>query len=122
MSESKTIPSPGAALPESSGSHGEGDLKGYFRRCALVFFAVLCTTSLMITASFANIGGWPVKVTAILAIAAVNAVIVAGSLMHLWSEKKTIYIVLGFTVFFAAGLMGLTIWAMGDMPAGTTFH
>ena len=98
------------------------NLKSYVRRCALVFVAVLCTTSLMITASFANLGGWPVKVAAILAIAAVNAVIVAGFLMHLLSEKRTIYIVLGFTVFFFAGLMGLTIWAMHDMPTGTTFH
>jgi hypothetical protein len=25
-----------------------------------------------------------------------------------------------FTVFFFAGLMGLTLWAMQDFPAGTT--
>jgi len=97
-------------------------LKSYVRRCALVFLAVLCTTSMMITASFANLGGWPVKVAAILAIAVVNACIVAGFLMHLLSEKKTIYIVLGFTAFFFAGLMGLTVWAMHDMPPGTSFH
>ena len=41
----------------------------------------------------------------------VNAFLVAGYLMHLLSEKKMIYTVLAFTVFFFAGLMGLTIWA-----------
>ena len=97
-------------------------LKGYFRRCALVFLAVLCTTSLMITVSFANLGGWPVKVAAILAIAVINAIIVAGFLMHLWSEKKIILIVLGFTLFFFAGLMGLTVWAAHDLPPGASFH
>jgi hypothetical protein len=40
--------------------------------------------------------------------------------MHLISEKKMIYTVLAFTVFFFIGLMGLTLWAMHDFPAGTT--
>jgi TctA family transporter len=48
------------------------------------------------------------------------AVVVAGFLMHLLSEKKMIYTTLAFTVFFFAGLMGLTIWAMHDFPTGTT--
>jgi hypothetical protein len=56
----------------------------------------------------------------ILAIACVNAFVVAGFLMHLLSEKKMIYTVLSFTVFFFIGLMGLTLWAMHDFPAGTT--
>ncbi len=42
--------------------------------------------------------------------------------MHLLSEKKMIYTLLGFTAFFFAGLMGLTIYAMHDMPTGTSFH
>ena len=98
------------------------DLKSYIRRCALEFLAVICTTSLMIAASFANIGGWPVKVAVILAVAVVNAFLVAGFLMHLLSEKKMVYTVLAFTVFFFAGLMGLTVWATGDFPVGTIFH
>jgi hypothetical protein len=40
--------------------------------------------------------------------------------MHLLSEKKLIYTVLIFTVFFFAGLLGLTLWAMQDFPVGTT--
>jgi hypothetical protein len=40
--------------------------------------------------------------------------------MHLISEKKMVYTVLGFTVFFFAGLLALTVWAMHDFPAGTT--
>ena len=49
-----------------------------------------------------------------------NAFVVAGFLMHLISEKKMIYTVLAFTVFFVAGLFGLTIYAMKDFPTGTT--
>jgi caa(3)-type oxidase subunit IV len=98
------------------------DYKSYLRRCLYVFIAVVCTTSLMICASFLPHTSWAVKVTAILAIACVNAFVVAGFLMHLLSEKKMIYVVLGFTVFFFAGLMGLTLYAMHDFPTGTQLH
>jgi hypothetical protein len=37
--------------------------------------------------------------------------------MHLVSEKKAIYALLVFTVFFFVGLMGLTWWAYYDLPA-----
>ena len=66
--------------------------------------------------------GWPMKAALILAVACCNAFVVAGFLMHLISEKKMIYTVLAFTVFFVAGLFGLTLYAMKDFPAGTTFH
>ncbi len=98
------------------------DFKSYLRRCLYVFGAVLCTTSLMIAASFLPHYGWPAKVAMILTIACVNAFIVAGFLMHLLSEKKMIYTVLAFTVFFVAGLFVLTISAMHDFPAGTQLH
>ena len=99
------------------------DLKSYIRLCAVVFFVVLCTTTGMIAASFSHIGeGWTLKVTLILAIAVVNAFLVAGYLMHLLSEKKLVYTVLLFTVGFFIGLMGLTVWAMNDFPTGTAVH
>ncbi len=100
------------------------DYKSYLRRCLYVFIAVLCTTSLMIVASFLDPKhySWALKVTLILAIACVNALVVAGFLMHLLSEKKMIYVLLAFTVFFFAGLMGLTLYAMHDFPTGTQMH
>ena len=98
------------------------DFKSYIRRCAYVLIAVVCTTSLMIYASFLPHYGWPAKVGLILAIASVNAFVVAGFLMHLLSEKKMIYTVLAFTVFFVAGLFVLTIYAMNDFPTGTQTH
>jgi len=45
--------------------------------------------------------GWPAKVAMILFIACVNAGVWHGCLMHLLSEKKMIYTVLGFTLFFS---------------------
>jgi caa(3)-type oxidase subunit IV len=98
------------------------NLKSYIRLCAVVFVVVLCTTALMIYASFLPHFGWPAKVTMILAIAVVNAFLVAGYLMHLLSEKKMVYTVLIFTVIFFIGLMGLTMFAMNDFPPGTATH
>jgi caa(3)-type oxidase subunit IV len=98
-------------------------LNSYVRLCGVVFVIVLCTTSAMIATSFAHLGnGWTLKVALILAIAIVNAFLVAGYLMHLLSEKKLIYGVLIFTVLFFIGLMGLTMWAMSDFPTGTAVH
>jgi len=76
----------------------------------------------MIYASFLPNFGWPAKVAMILTIACVNAIVVAGFLMHLLSEKKMIYTVLSFTAFFVAGLFVLTIYAMNDFPTGTQTH
>lgn len=96
------------------------DFKSYCRRCLYVFIAVVCTTSLMIFASFLPNYGWTAKVLIILVVACVNAGIVTGFLMHLVSEKKMIYTVLSVTVIFFVGLMGLTIWAMHDLPLGSS--
>jgi caa(3)-type oxidase subunit IV len=97
------------------------DLNNYIRRCAIVFVCALIAISLMVWASYLNTS-WSVRVTLILAIAICNAFIVAGFLMHLLTEKKMIYTVMGFTVIFFAGLMGLTVWAMNDFPLGTAVH
>ena len=96
------------------------DFNNYLRRCVYVFIAVIFATALMIWASFLQHVGWPAKVVIILAVACANAFVVAGFLMHLISERKMIYTLLIFTVFFFAGLMGLTMWAMNDFPFGTT--
>jgi FtsH-binding integral membrane protein len=100
------------------------NLKSYLQRCIYVFIAVLCAISLMVYISYLPqpAYSWAVKVTLIVAVACVNAFLVAGFLMHLLSEKKLIYTVLGFTVFFFAGLMGLTLYAMQDFPTGTQMH
>ena len=98
--------------------------KDYLRRCGLVLLAIVCMTAMMIATSFSHIGGesWTPKVSLILVVAAVNAFVIASFLMHLLSEKKLIFTVLAFTVFFFIGLAGLTIWAMNDLPVGAMKH
>ena len=123
MSELKTGKPHNAPLTGESEAHPHAvDYRNYLRRCLFVFIAALGMISLMVIASYLPHFGWPVKVAIILSIASVNASVVAGFLMHLISEKKMIYVVLGFTVVLAAFLMWLTLYAMKDFPTGTTFH
>ena len=98
-------------------------IQSYVRLSAVIFLVLAATTGCMIATSFAHLGeGWTLKVALILAIATVNAFLVGGYLMHLLSEKKLVYTVLAFTVFFAIGLFGLTIWATNGFPPGTASH
>ncbi|MEI2685574.1 MAG: hypothetical protein V9G14_04310 [Cypionkella sp.] len=60
-----------------------------------------------------------------MAIASVKASLVAGWFMHLASEQRMIYAILGFTAFFFLGMMLLTMWAMQrrsetHIPLGAT--
>ena len=87
----------------------------YTRKCLLIFLAVACGTGLMVGTSFASLASGA-RIALILAIACVNASLVAGHLMHLISDRKMVYTVLVFTVIFFIALMGLTIWAHADVP------
>ncbi|MBU6408785.1 MAG: hypothetical protein KGR98_00220 [Verrucomicrobia bacterium] len=97
------------------------DFNHYLRRCAYVFVAALCAIGLMVFTSYLppQHYSWSLKAALILVIATCNAFLVAGFLMHLISEKKMIYTILGFTAIFVVGLFGLTLYAMQDFPAGT---
>ncbi len=125
MSELKTAEQHNAPFAGKSELHEHPvDFNSYLRRCVYVFVAVVCAVSLMLVASYlpGERFNWAAKVAMILVIACTNAFVVAGFLMHLISEKKMIYTLLAFTAFFFAGLMGLTVWAMQDFPAGTATH
>lgn len=91
--------------------------KNYTRRVLYVFVTVLCGILLMVAASFAPLGNPHLNIALVLTAACFNAGMVAGFLMHLFSEKKMIYAVLSFTVFFFISLMSLTLFATRDVPA-----
>ena len=124
MSELKTAEQQNAPLSGKSELHEHPvNFQDYLRRCLYIFVAILCATSLMIWISYLpEHYTWAAKVGMILAVASANAFVVAGFLMHLISEKKMIYTILAFTVFFVIGLFALTLYAMHDFPTGTTSH
>lgn len=88
----------------------------HVRRCAVIFAAVACVTLLMVGTACAPLGPGALRIGLILTAAVVNASLVAGYLMHLFSERRTIYAVLLFTAIFFVALMGLSVWAQQDHP------
>lgn len=94
--------------------------KAQARRSLALFAIVVCGTLLMVATAFAPLGGRYVNIACVLAAATGNAVLVAGYLMHLFTERKLIYALLAFTVIFFIGLIGLCIWATHDVPAVTS--
>ncbi|HEY3762133.1 MAG TPA: hypothetical protein VGN23_10345 [Verrucomicrobiae bacterium] len=120
MSDTQKIQNP--APPKADDGHVV-DFNAYLRKCLYIFIVILVALALMLWISYLPATySWSLKVALILAVATGNAFVVAGFLMHLISEKKMVYTILAFTVFFFIGLFGLTVWAMHDFPSGTTMH
>ncbi len=82
----------------------------------LVFFALIIGTIVTVLAWKVHLPTVFLTVLVALIIASVKASLVAGWFMHLASEQRMIYAILGITAFFFAGMMALTLWAMSDAP------
>jgi cytochrome c oxidase subunit IV len=94
----------------------------HVRRYLFVFYALLFGTLITVGASYIPFGNHAINIAVALCIASGKAFLVAGYFMHLISERKMIYGLLGFTVFFFAGLMFLTVYAFSDFPPPTVRH
>jgi cytochrome c oxidase subunit 4 len=105
-----------------SESHHDDNVSHHVRRYLLVFYALLFGTVITVAASFIPFGSRSINIAVALFIACCKAFLVAGYFMHLVSEKKMIYGILAFTVFFFAGLMVLTLYSLDDFPFHTIRH
>jgi cytochrome c oxidase subunit IV len=99
-----------AAAPADE--HSIEDVRKHIRTYLIIGAALMCGTVLTVWASLINFGSREINVAIALFIACFKGFLVAGFFMHLISEKKMIYSVLVFTVFFFAALMYLTLWSM----------
>ena len=86
----------------------------HVRRYLYIFYALLFGTLLTVGASYIPFGNHAINIAVALVIACGKAFLVAGFFMHLISERKMIYAVLSFTVFFFSALMYLTLYSMAD--------
>ena len=94
-------------------------VRGYI----FVFIALLAGTLLTVWASFINFGSREdINIAVALAIACTKGFLVVAYFMHLISERKMIYCVMGFTAFFFAALMGLTLWSLTPYNMVTPQH
>jgi cytochrome c oxidase subunit 4 len=92
--------------------HTVEEMRHHVRRYLIVGVALAIGTGLTVWASLINFGSREINIVVALLIATAKGFLVAGFFMHLISEKKMIYAVLGCTAFFFAGLLYLTLWSM----------
>ena len=99
--------------------HSPEEVRKERRRYLNVFYVLIVGTILTVGAFYIHLPLLALTVALALLIASVKGFFVAGYFMHLMDEKRTIYILMAFTVFFFLGLMFLTLWAFHDPPPGT---
>ncbi len=96
------------------------DIKQEVRKYWKVFVALLILTIVTVAISYLQFG-LAVAVMVALSIAMVKGSLVACFFMHLISEKKAIFVLLGFVVFFFLSLMLLIYASYFNLPQGTTY-
>ncbi len=102
--------------------HAQEEFQQHVRRYLYVFYALLFGTLITVGASYIPWGHPAINIGVALFIAVGKASLVACFFMHLISERKMIYGIMGFTAFFFIGLMFLIIWSYGDFPPLTRHH
>jgi cytochrome c oxidase subunit IV len=101
--------------------HSHHDIQASIRRYLFVFGALIVGTIVTVGAYYIHIPSVAMTVALAMLIASVKAFLVAGYFMHLMSERKMIYGILGSTAFFFSVLMYLTVWAHGQAIPGTVY-
>jgi caa(3)-type oxidase subunit IV len=86
------------------------------RRYLVVFGCMVAAALLTVGAALAPLGNHKLNIALALVIIAVQAFLVLGFMMHLLSERRAIYSVLGFTGFFLVFLMFLILWSSSEVP------
>ncbi|HEU5071965.1 MAG TPA: hypothetical protein VFV96_16295 [Verrucomicrobiae bacterium] len=87
------------------------------RRYLLVSLSIAVGALLVVGVSQAPLGNHHWNIALALVVIACQAFLVLGFMMHLLSERNTIYGVLGFTGFFLVFLMFLIIWSVHEVPS-----
>ena len=98
-------------------SSNQNDIQGQVRNHLVVAAALLTLTVLSVGISQLDFSGGT-RVIVALGIATVQGGLIAGYLMHLWGEKRTVVAVLVFTGIFVAGLLLLSVAAHYDTIEG----
>jgi len=94
------------------------DIQREMRGYIIVGVSLLALTIVTVTVSYLHLNLTGAIIVALF-VATVKGSLVACYFMHLISEKKLIYIILIFTVFFFAGMMSLTLFSSHNNIRGT---
>jgi cytochrome c oxidase subunit 4 len=100
-------------------SHSPEEVAKHKRVYIAVFIALLVGTLVTVGLNYMHFDSKALTIAIALFVATIKAALVACYFMHLISEKKMIYVILGFTVFFCIALMVLTVGSYSAFPHGT---
>ncbi len=98
-------------------AHSPEDIKKETKIYILVFIALATLTMITVGISYLDLSTGP-AVTLALSVALIKGSLVAAFFMHLLSERKLIYAVLVFTVFFFLALIFLPLGSFLNQVAG----
>ena len=93
--------------------HAAADIDKHVRVYITVFVALMALTLITVAVSYLHLP-LPIAVTVALLVATVKGSLVACYFMHLTSEKKLIYAVLGLTAVFFVALLALPVVTVHD--------
>ena len=93
--------------------HSAADIDRHVRVYITVFVALMALTLITVAISYLHLP-LPMAVTVALLVATVKGTLVACYFMHLVSEKKLIYAVLGLTAVFFVALLALPVFTVND--------
>jgi caa(3)-type oxidase subunit IV len=94
--------------------HAAHDVAKHIRAYVMVGLTLIVFTGITVALSYVNFGTQKANVAVAMLVATFKAGLVAAIFMHLSSEKRMIYRILIFTVFFVLGLFFLTYLAWYD--------
>ncbi len=92
------------------------DISKHVKTYIGIFIALLIGTVITVGLYYVHFNSIAVTIAVALVIATLKSFLVAGYFMHLMSEKKTIYWIMGVTIFFFLALVGLFVWSLYDIP------
>ena len=108
MNETHETVTAEAAVDAAHDEHATHDVSKHIRGYLLVGVTLITFTAITVALSYVNFGTQKANITVAMLVATFKAGLVAAIFMHLASEKKMIYRILIFTVFFVLGLFWLT--------------
>lgn len=98
-------------------AHSPEDIKKETRVYILVFIALATLTMITVGISYLDLSTGPAVALALF-VALIKGSLVAAFFMHLLSERKLIYTVLVFTIFFFLALIFLPLGSFLNQVAG----
>jgi cytochrome c oxidase subunit 4 len=96
-------------------AHGADEIQKHVRVYVMVFIALACLTAVTVGVSYIHFGSHTINIAVALVIASIKASLVAAYFMHLISERKVIFAVLGLTAMFFVLVLFLPLFTVAEV-------